>query len=345
MLHRFNYMKKRLISVISSIFVILMMFTSTSFSAELNFSVHTVIPENQIDKTKTYYNLLVTPNSEQVLKIVLKNTTDKDRVINISINSATTNTNGVIDYGQNDIKRDSTLKYDMSDIISVPSEITVPRHGEYTLEMEVKTPIEVFEGVLAGGIQLEEKDSDVDNNKQSVITNKYNYVVGVLLFENKDQVIEPDLKMNKVMATQDNARNVISSNIQNIMPAYINNMSVRTKIYKKDDVNKNAIYSSSSEKMQMAPNSNFNYLTRLEGKKLKPGVYILNFVASSEKNKWEFNKEFVIKGDVANKLNSSDVSIEDGINWIYILIGVLVFAIILLVVLLIVILKKKKKDE
>jgi hypothetical protein len=59
-------MKDRLKSIITSIFVILMMFTNTVFSAELNFSVHTVIPENQIDKTKTYYDLLVTPNSEQL---------------------------------------------------------------------------------------------------------------------------------------------------------------------------------------------------------------------------------------------------------------------------------------
>jgi len=66
-------------------------------------------------------------------------------------------------------------------------------------------------------------------------------------------------------------------------------------------------------------------------------------VATSEKNKWEFNEEFVIKGDVANKLNSSDVSIDDSFNWIYILVGVLVFVIILLIGLLIILLKKKKK--
>ncbi|WP_027701776.1 DUF916 and DUF3324 domain-containing protein [Metaclostridioides mangenotii] len=336
-------MKKKLTSIITSVLVVFMMFTSTSYSAELNFSVHTVIPENQIDKSKTYYNLLVKPNNKQVLKMVLKNTTDKDRVINVSINSATTNTNGVIDYGENNIKNDPTLKYDMSEIVSVPSEITVPKHGEYTLEMNVKTPIEFFDGVLAGGIQLQEKETEANKDKKSMITNKYNYVVGILLFENIDQVIDPDLKLHKVIPTQDNARNVISSNLQNIMPTFVKNMSVHTKVYKKDDKNKNVKYSSDSEDMQMAPNSNFNYLTRLEGKKLKPGVYILNLVATSEKNKWEFNEEFVIKGDVANKLNSSDVSIDDSFNWIYILVGVLVFVIILLIGLLIILLKKKKK--
>ena len=32
-------------------------FNNTAIAAEMNFSVNTVVPDNQIDKSKTYFNL------------------------------------------------------------------------------------------------------------------------------------------------------------------------------------------------------------------------------------------------------------------------------------------------
>lgn len=42
-------------------------------ASELNFAVEPVIPENQRDKTKTYFDLLVKPDIEQTIEINLRN--------------------------------------------------------------------------------------------------------------------------------------------------------------------------------------------------------------------------------------------------------------------------------
>jgi len=79
---------------------------ATSISAdELNFSVNTVVPSNQIDKEKTYFNLKMIPNQKQDVTVTLKNNTKKDITINIGINTAKTNANGVIEYGNSTIKK------------------------------------------------------------------------------------------------------------------------------------------------------------------------------------------------------------------------------------------------
>ncbi len=51
---------------------------------------------------------------------------------------ATTNSNGVVEYGNNDTTKDSTLKYNIKDLILSPGEVVVPANGEAVL---VKLPI------------------------------------------------------------------------------------------------------------------------------------------------------------------------------------------------------------
>ncbi|WP_275667513.1 WxL protein peptidoglycan domain-containing protein [Bacillus haynesii] len=43
-----------------------------TWASELNFSVETVIPENQINKKLTYFDLLMEPSKKQTLEIVLR---------------------------------------------------------------------------------------------------------------------------------------------------------------------------------------------------------------------------------------------------------------------------------
>lgn len=40
-------------------------FNNTAIAAEMNFSVNTVIPDNQIDKSKTYFNLKMNSDQQQ----------------------------------------------------------------------------------------------------------------------------------------------------------------------------------------------------------------------------------------------------------------------------------------
>ena len=63
------------------------------------------------------------PGAKQTVEIQLRNDTDEDITIENTVNSATTNLNGVVEYGQNGIKPDKTLRLNLKDYVEAPKEI------------------------------------------------------------------------------------------------------------------------------------------------------------------------------------------------------------------------------
>ncbi|RAN86469.1 cell wall anchor protein [Bacillus sp. SRB_28] len=313
-------------------------------AAEFNFGVYTVIPDNQIDKQKSYFNLRMEPNQKQTLTIQLKNDTAADVVIEPKIHSTTTNINGVVEYGPTKDERDSSLPHELGDLIKTDEEITIPAKGSKDLHLHVTMPEEEFTGILAGGITLEEKKASSKNMQETKeglsIENKYSYVVGITLQEN-DEKVKQDLKLHDVKAGQVNARNVIHATLQNPTAAYLNQFELDAKITEKGKDKE--LYTSKKQGMQMAPNSNFDYPIPLNGEKMQPGTYTLHLKAKSTEESWDFTKDFTIKGEEAKQLNEKDVSIE-GPNYEWYIVGILF---ILLAGLLWFLLwrRKKKKQE
>lgn len=314
-------------------------------ASQLNFSVEAIIPENQVDKNKTYYDLRVEPGKTQELKMILNNSTDKEVTVELNAESATTNLNGVVEYGKTKSKRDSTLKTSISDIVTLSEESPViPAKGSKEITLKVESPASDFDGLIAGGISVKEKNVSSEQSKEETkgmaIENRYSYVVA-LVVHGKTETIPSELKLNKVQATQVNVRNVINANLQNIKPKYLNQMSVDAKITKKGD--KKTLYSAKKEQMQMAPNSNFNFPIPLNGEALKGGEYTLKMSVDSQGDKWNFTRDFTISSKEAKKLNEQDVSIVKNNNWIYFIIGGLLL--VLLLILFYFIMRKRKKEK
>lgn len=338
-----NFIKK---TVLLGMAVILLMSCGTKvlFASELNFAVIPQKPTNQIDSKKGYFDLKVTPNQTQELSVLLKNNTNKAVVIKPKIAATTTNNGGVVEYGPSTKKNDATLKHDITDIVTTESKITIKADSAYELKLKVNVPKEAFEGKITGGLTLEEeinKKEQKDSGSGMSINNRYAYVVGLQLREDL-ATVKPELTLNKVAPAQRNYRNIIAANIQNTQPTYVNQLKVNAEITKKDS--DKVLYKSTKERMQMAPNSNFDYPVELgEGKPLKPGKYTLNMTATSYKNEWHWTKDFTITGEVAKELNKKDVTIEKSYLMYYIIGGVLLL--LILIVILMLILKKRKKQE
>lgn len=338
-------MKKNSLFLSLLMLVMISLSPATSFASEFNFAVTTEIPGNQIDKSKTYFNLLVNPGEKQTLSIKLRNDTDKDVVIEPQIHSATTNMNGVVEYGKTDSNPDKSLKYNLADILTTTKEVTIPAKSEKKLEMKLSAPTDEFEGLIAGGITLIEKQSEADkkNSKSEglSIENKYAYVVGVTLQQNKTEVNQ-DLKLNGVKAGQVNARNAILAELQNPTPTYLNQFEIiEAKVTKKGETK--TLFETDKQHMQVAPNTNFKFPIPLDGASLESGKYTLHLKAKSSKEAWEFSEDFEIKANEAKAFNEKDVSIpEKEMNYLL----VIIIGIVLLVLaLFIIILLKRKKDD
>jgi LPXTG-motif cell wall-anchored protein len=329
-------------------------------ASEFNFAVNPVIPENQIDKTKTYFDLKMSPGSVQTVEVQLRNDTNEAVVIEPKIASATTNLNGVVEYGQNNIEPDETLKYNMKDLVEIAQTITIPKQSQVTLPVKIKMPSDPYTGVISGGLTLKEKTaetSDQSKDQGLAIKNEYAYVVAILLRQTTEEVA-PDLKLLTVEPSQVNARNVINVTLQNPTATYLNSFRLINEVTKKGQTD--SLYSSDTSSMQMAPNSHFSYPISLEGQKLEAGDYVLKSVAYSGKSEdgkykvkngteeesylysWEFEMEFSVDGDVARKLNSKDVTIDQENLWLYLLLGMILLIVAFLIIWY---RRRKKKNE
>lgn len=315
-----------------------------SEGSEFQFSATPVPSDYQIDKEKSYFDLQLSPNQVTEVQVKLKNDTEKEVKVGISVNSAKTNSNGVVEYGANKIKRDESLVYDLKDYVDYPDSITLKPMSEQIVPFKVKMPNEAFDGILAGGITFKEekeKSTSIESKQGLSIENDYSYVVALLMRQNTTTVA-PNLILREVEPGQINARNAILTKLQNDQRTYINQVSISATITKKNS--KETVYQVEKEKMQIAPNSSFSFPISLNKEALKPGDYQLSLsiygnksekgIYTKEKdqknkyeNHWTFKKDFRIDPQVADELNQKDVTLKQDNTWLYLLIGLIVLVV------------------
>lgn len=338
--------KSRLIrNMMTGLMIIMGLFIvgQTSQASQLNFSVKPVLPEFQLDKEKTYFDLKLPNKNDTEVEVVLSNQTDKDVTVETSLNRATTNINGIVEYGKPTEKDDSSLVIDIEKIVTIaePS-VVVKAKSDRKINIKIAQPKEKIEGVLAAGLTFKEKQADEDEGKSEglAIKNEYAYLVALLIHGDKKQEdIKSELVLNEVEATQSNVRNMIAANLQNTQGKYLNKLAIEGKVTKKDD--KETLYELKKTDLQMAPNSNFNYLIPLDGKRMVPGKYTVHLTAKSESGDWKFDKDFTITAEEAKEYNEKDVNIEKpDYTWFYVAGGV---ALLVLIQIMIIIIIKKKK--
>ncbi|MGO2962698.1 MAG: DUF916 and DUF3324 domain-containing protein [Carnobacterium maltaromaticum] len=318
-----------------------------------NVAISAVIPDNQIDKNKTYFDLLMTPGEEQELEVVLTNSSDEAITMESSVNSAITNDNGVVDYSQAKPRYDKTLKHPLSSIATFEKEQVIPANSKKTMKIKLKMPETEIKGIIAGGVYLSAKDNEdkAKNDDSGVqIKNKYVYVVGIQLRTREDiSDVQPDLVLDKklIQPKQVNYRNYLGINLQNKEPVFIRDLTVEAKIYKKGS---NEVFvESKNENLKMAPNSNFNYGVNWNNKEFEAGTYRakVTAIAKDYDNKtWNWDEEFTITAKDAKNLNEKaiDLEVEKTPIWIYFAIA---GGILLLLIVIIYLIKRhidKKKE-
>ncbi|WP_246574097.1 DUF916 and DUF3324 domain-containing protein [Leuconostoc miyukkimchii] len=324
----------------------------SSYASEISFSVNTVIPDNQIDKSKTYFNLKLVPDQQQDIIVTLKNDTKKNITVEIGVNPAKTNSNGVVEYGKTNIKNDNSLTYPISDVVKGPSSLVLPAGSSKNVTFHITMPKESFDGILLGGLTFQQKSSEVnqsDSKKNTTIQNEFAYAVAILLREN-DKVVKPNLSLISVKPGQENYRNVINAEIKNNQAVLLSEVKVDAKVYAKNS--KKPVYTSIKHDMQIAPNSLFRYPISLNGTEMKPGEYTYHMKVTGKSNNqsktWQFTKQFKIEAKKAKALNQSDVDVNantNNTNWVYPLIALVLLVIVIILLIIVILLQRKKKTD
>ena len=161
---------KRQMTLLLSLFLLLGFYLPISGYAQegdVEFSVKAIIPDNQIDTKKSYFDLRMKPKQKQEIETILYNSSDKEITINISVHNATTNQNGLIVYEQ-DSKIDPSLKVPLNTIVTVSDQkITIPAYRSKTITATIEMPDEEFDGMILGGLHFE-KENQKDESSQAV---------------------------------------------------------------------------------------------------------------------------------------------------------------------------------
>ena len=309
----------------------------------LNYNVSPVFPQSQAQDNQSYFDLALDPGETETLSLKLQNVRQEPIELAITAHTAYTNVLGVVEYGADAKQADPTLPYSLADLIEAPEPITLAAHETKTIAIDLHMPKEAFDGFLAGGLRVSEVQEETERSTDGeglAIRNEFSYVVAVLV-SNARASVTPDLELLEVFPDQLNYRNVISANLQNFQPAFLNQLAVEATIHRAGE--EAVLYEANQEMMQMAPNSNFNFPISLEGDRFRSGEYVLKMTATSGNQSWTWEREFTIEADEARALNRQDVTIDTSINWW--MVGTIVSILALAGVVLYVVIQKKKQHE
>lgn len=293
----------------------------------VGFSVQALIPENQLDKRKTYFDLRMLPGQEQTIEVVLHNNEPNEITVKTTVRNATTNRNGLVVYDAI-TEVDESLKRPLTETLKVEQEeILIPSGESRTIQAFITMPEAEYDGIILGGLHFEKVNEEDPGSETVEIQNKYVYVIGVQLSEN-DNEVEPELNFIGVEPKLVNHRTAVQATIQNPQPILMGNLQAEAQVYNKSG---NKLIREATTEVNMAPNSQFEFVIDWENESLKPGDYVLKMKIADAVNEWEWDEPFTISKE-AKLLNENAVEIvEDYTKWYWIGLGGLAFIIILLV--------------
>ncbi|MBO0477547.1 DUF916 and DUF3324 domain-containing protein [Vagococcus sp. DIV0080] len=318
-----NFFKKSLL-VMAVLIGSLLSSGVTAHGNEVGFSVEPVFPKNQLDQSSGYFHLLMKEGQKQTIQVKLKNTKDTEVELSAWVSSAKTNVNGVVDYSDNKSDADASLQYDLADMVKMEKDIKLPPKSEQTVDIEVAMLEARMEGIVAGGLTFEEKNPGGTKalTSQTGVKNKFSYVVALLVQQDSEILLEPELAIGKVAPTQLNSKSAISAEIRNVAGIFLNDMAISVDIV--DKKSEKVAFQMKKENMQMAPNSTMKFPVFLNGEKLKPGDYEYRAHVSGKSSaddgdmqEWDLTADFTVDNKEAKKLNDTDTQLPEkqGLSW------------------------------
>ncbi|MGM0106759.1 DUF916 and DUF3324 domain-containing protein [Enterococcus sp. AZ197] len=328
------------VGIISLLSLIGFSLTGVATENQADFSVNAEQSAYQVDKSKTYFDLSLPVNESVPLVIHVTNNSEEAIEVAGELSPATTNINGVVEYGKTQNQLTSSVPFDITKVASFEKEKqTIAPKQTVDFVVNVSVPTKDYAGIVAGGITLrdvtEEKTSD---ETKGMFKNKFAYAIALLVHGDKTPV-ENAVTLKEVTPTQVNSRNVVSAAIENKTANYINKVSIEASV---TDASEKEVLSEKKEDMQIAPSSLFQFPIYYEKQAMKAGKYTLKMTVRSEKQEWQLKESFTITEEKATALNKTDVSEkEESRNVQWLVLG-LVGIIFLLLIILIVVLRKKR---
>jgi len=316
-------MKKKITLFFSTLLLLLAVLlpaTTVKAAPDKSYAIQAILPDNQVNKDESYFDLKVEPNKEQSLKVLIANTGSKPIKVTAEVNNAYTADSGVIGYDKYNTELYKAKTPSLSSLVEGKRKQVVNlQTGENkTVEFKVKSPSSEFAGIILGGVTTTASVSPT-KSKNINIKNQVRYVKGVVL-RSKDDGVMPDMHLTSAAPRAVAGSTGISYMLDNTAPININKVSLTAKI---KHAGKTIDYK--AENLQIAPSSQFNYFIPI--KSLSSGTYDAHItLKNGEGFEKSFDKSITVKQKEVNSVNDAASPKQESNNrqWIGIIIGIIV---------------------
>ena len=267
------------------------------------FYVRANIPENQITKGLSYFDLCMQPRQVQQLAVEITNEFGTPISVDVEAISASTNRNGIIDYKTPAIQ-DETLRVPFSSISVVEEPtLSVPARSTKIVRITVTMPEEPFDGAILGGLVFTRVLEDEEVSQTGSVNNVFSYVIGVKLSENDAEVL-PNFEIVKIAPETVNYRPVFVHTIRNTEALIVKNMDIEVSI---KDARGVIQAMASKQNVDMAPNSIMPLGIDPGNGQIKPGEYISDIQIEYDGQVFSYRIPFSVAGAEAERVNTESI--------------------------------------
>lgn len=300
--------------------------TSISVEAEstdigIGFSYQNILPSNQLSEGN-YFDVSVAPKEKQVLVTEVTNLSSQEIIIQIELNDASTTSNGEINYNKGNQK--SSQHYQLNDLISFPSEISLRVGETKTIDYVLTAPEQPIKGVLLGGVQLRQKNK-AEQEKQGTINNEYAYLFS-LSIRSDERVIPHKLAITNSTDKIKSQEKTFFLPIANQRPNLIKEMEIETRL--KSEMSKKIIRKTKQQGLKMAPLSTLDFPFNYSD--LAIGNYQLSTTATIGKEKWRWITQFELnaEGQLTDKIVTKESKKNANVSYFWLFSGGIIVTLI-----------------
>ena len=276
---------------------------ASNSDSRTSFSIQAILPSNLEKENSNFFNLRMEPGQEQKIYVKVKNNTGEIIQIKTRVFTAFTNSDGFVDFQKKERKNGGLLPH-IDELVSTEPILELEPYEVVSAVFHIKMPEEPYNGVVAGALNFsrvleteekEEKEAEAEKRevRDGAIKNIYSLMTGIFLHQGLEatpEIVVGDTKVELV-----NEKLEISTNFQNIKPAFAGTLNIQTQISCKKT--KEVLFKDVREGMQMAPNSNFDYIVKVGAEYFQEENHIISYTLENNGAIWEFEKGITSDGE------------------------------------------------
>ncbi|WP_430611754.1 DUF916 and DUF3324 domain-containing protein [Enterococcus sp. DIV0876] len=283
--------------------VYLCFFHVVGYAETTKFTVSPVLPQNQLNEA-SYFDLLVNKDTEQEIKIALRNTSSEELTVAADARNSYTTSTGLIAYQKKATAEDFS-GVSFTRFVTTPHQIiSLQPYEERIISFMLSMKHTEFAGEILGAFLFEEvtaSDQMTPTESGTNLLSAYQYQIGIRMRQSVQSLPKPELSLIATSAVAHSGMPAIKSSISNNQPVAFGQISVRSIIRKKN--NDTIIGRFRADNYQFAPHSVLELFTDFDQQALEVGTYTTWVELTSKQGTWVFEDTVEIDRQLRRSIN------------------------------------------